>query len=112
MEFTRWKGERAGFPGRQRQEEAWPVEGRFVVKTRCSTLINQGKQCGQKSKHEVGRTRAILPFHGVLDFMQQVWELRKGKAFIVYLHFMKVLQRKSGLEGELTGDRNPGSISL
>ena len=64
-------------------------EDLWLSKTRCSTLINQGKQCGQKSKHEVARTRAILPFHRVWTLCSKCGELMKGKAFHSLFTFYK-----------------------
>ena len=42
-------------------------EDLWLSNTGCSTVINKLRQAKlrQKSKHEIARTRAILPFHGV-----------------------------------------------
>lgn len=84
------KGEGLAFQGdKDKKKDGLLREDLWLNKTGCSTVTDKGKQCGQKSKHEIERTRAILPFHGVWTLCSRYGELMKGKALHSLFAFYK-----------------------
>ena len=85
----------------------WHAKGSKIAYTRHNSRPHLTTDDCLEDLYKVVESSADIVFHMGRYSLEESSRLSlspRARHYIVYLHFIKILQRKSGLEGELTGD--------